>query len=309
MNRLAGWPVAGPADPPAGSVVSVPVDDPVVAPPPDGDGPGVTAILSAPALVLLALFFALPLGWILVDALSDGGAALQRVIDHPRFADAVAGSVTLTAVAVTVSLTVGVAVALHLSRLPLRTRTLWSFVIALPLTFSGLIVAYGFILAYGRAGMVTQLLGIGGLDAAVIGKWLFTPAGLAFASSYYLIPRVVMTLLPVFVNFDRSLFDAAESLGATPAQVFRQVFLPRVQGAVIGAGCLVAAVVFGAYGTALALVGTDLDILPLQLYSLISDSGADFPAAAALALLITATCSSVIAIGEWAGRGRNDSID
>ena len=308
MNRLADWPVAGPSDRP-GAGEALPVDATAAVPAGDGDRLRLTALLSAPALLLLTLFFALPLGWILIDALSDGGAALLRVLDHPRFAAAVAGSVTLTAVAVTVSLAVGIAVALHLSRLPLRARTWWSFAIALPLTFSGLIVAYGFILAYGRAGMVTQLLGVVGLDEAVIGKWLFTPAGLAFASSYYLIPRVVMTLLPVFVNFDRSLLDAAESLGATPAQVFRQVFLPRVCGAVIGAGCLVAAVVFGAYGTALALVGTDLDILPLQLYSLISDSGADFPAAAALALLITATCSSMIAIGEWAGRDRHGAID
>ena len=75
--------------------------------------------------------------------------------------------------------------------------------------------------------------------------------------------------------------------------------MPQVFGAVVGAACLVAAVVFGAYGTALALVGTQLRILPLQLYSLISETGSDFPAAAALALLITAACSSIMATGEW----------
>ena len=291
-----------------GDVTLAPVV-PRIASRPGQDRPRVTAALVAPAVLLLGLFFALPLAWVVVDALSDGGAAVTRVIDHPRFARAVAGSLTLAAVAVTVSLIVGIAVALHLSRLSARQRTLWSFVIALPLTFSGLIVAYGFILAYGRAGAVTQVLGFVGLDVAAVGKWLFTPTGLAFASSYYLIPRVVMVLLPVFVNFDRALLEAAESLGATPAQVFRQVFLPRVGGAVIGAGSLVAAVVLGAYGTALALVGTDLDILPLQLYSLISDSGSDFPAAAALALLITAICSSIIALGEWAGGAGRGATD
>lgn len=255
--------------------------------------------LAAPALIVLALFFALPVVAVAIDAFSDGGNAFARILALPRFIPALAGSLLLTAVAVSLSVGVGVAVTLHLSRLNERGRTLMSFIIALPLTFSGLIVAYGFILAYGRAGFVTQLLGYAGLDAAVIGKALFTPIGLAFASSYYLIPRVVMTLLPIFVNFDRTQLLAAESLGATPTQAFRQVFLPQVGAAVIGAGCLVAAVVFGAYGTALALVGTDLDILPLQLYSLISDTGSDFPAAAALALLITATCSAIIGLGEW----------
>lgn len=260
---------------------------------------GLTLVaLAAPALAMLVFFFALPVIAIALDAFADGGSAFGRVFALPRFLPALAGSLLLTAVAVGLSVGVGVAVALHLSRLEERQRTLLSFVIALPLTFSGLIVAYGFILGYGRAGFVTQLLGFAGLDPAVIGKALFTPVGLAFASSYYLVPRVVMVLLPLFVNFDRAQWLAAESLGATRAQAFVQVFLPQVGSAIIGAGCLVTAVVFGAYGTALALVGTDLDILPLQLYSLISDTGSDFPAAAALALLITATCSAIIGVGE-----------
>ena len=259
--------------------------------------------MALPAMLVMAGFFLLPVAAIVLDAFSEGTRAFGRVLALPRFLPSLVGSLVLTAVAVSVSVGVGLAVALHLSRLPERQRTLLSFVIALPLTFSGLIVAYGFILGYGRAGFVTQLLAFAGLDPVTVGGALFTPTGLAFASSYYLVPRVVMTLLPVFVNFDRSLLRAAESLGATPAQAFRQVFLPQVASVVVAAACLVAAVVFGAYGTAIALVGTDLDILPLQLYSLVSDTGSDFPAAAALALLITAACSAIIGVGQWvAGR-------
>jgi putative spermidine/putrescine transport system permease protein len=257
--------------------------------------------LASPALALLALFFALPVAAVAVDALREGTAAFARVFGAPGFGRALAGSAALTLVAATLSTAVGVAVALHLSRLTPRRRTSLSFVIALPLTFSGLIVAYGFILGYGRAGFVTQVLAGLGLDAATIGGALFTPVGLAFASSYYLIPRVVIGVLPVLVNFDRAQLAAAESLGATPAQVFRQVLLPQVAAPVVAAYCLIAAVVFGAYGTALALVGTQLPILPLRLYSLVSEQGSDFPAAAALALLITAACSTLLAFGEWIG--------
>ena len=257
--------------------------------------------LAVPALVLLALFFALPVAGVAVDAFSEGTGAFARVLAAPGFGRALGGSLALTAVASVLSTAVGVAVALHLSRLAPRRRTTLTFVIALPLTFSGLIVAYGFILGYGRAGFVTQLLAAAGLDAATIGGALFTPVGLAFASSYYLIPRVVIGILPVLVNFDRAQIAAAESLGATPAQAFRHVLVPQVAAPVVASFCLVAAVVFGAYGTALALVGTQLPILPLRLYSLISETGSDFPAAAALALLITAACASVLTLGEWIG--------
>ena len=262
---------------------------------------GTFALLVAPAVVLLALFFGLPVAGVVVDAFRDGLGAFGRVVAMSTFWPSLLGSSVLTAAASTLSLVVGVAVALHLARMQERRRTLLAFVIALPLTFSGLIVAYGFILTYGRAGLATQLLALIGADAAVIGKALFTPVGLAFASSYYLIPRVVMGVLPVFVNFDRAQLEVAQSLGATPAQAFRQVMLPQLAAPIASSFCLVAAVVFGAYGTALALVGTRLEILPLQLYSLISETGSDFPAAAALALLITAACSSIMTAGAWFG--------
>ncbi len=259
------------------------------------------ALLAAPAIVLLALFFGLPLAAVMVDAFGDGLGAFARVFAMPAFWPSLAGSAVLTLAASTLSLAVGVAVALHLARMDERRRTLLAFVIALPLTFSGLIVAYGFILTYGRAGMVTQLLSLLGTDSAVVGKALFTPVGLGFASSYYLIPRVVMSLLPVFVNFDRAQLEVAQSLGATPAQAFSQVMLPQLAAPIGSSLCLIAAVVFGAYGTALALVGTRMEILPLQLYSLISETGTDFPAAAALALLITAACSTIMTAGAWFG--------
>ena len=264
---------------------------------------------AVPALALLALFFVVPVGAIVADALAGGGSAFARVIAAPRLASAVAGSAVLTLVATAFSMTIGLAVALHLARLPEARRTALVFVVALPLTFSGLIVAYGFILAYGRAGFVTQLIAMLGADAAVIGKALFTPTGLAFASSYYLIPRVVMSLLPVLVNLEHAQLEAAESLGATPREAFLHVVLPAVAGPMIGTACLIAAVVFGAYGTALALVGTGVDLLPLHLYSMVSDTGSDFAAAAALALIITATCSVVLVAGEWAGFRHERHLD
>jgi putative spermidine/putrescine transport system permease protein len=241
-----------------------------------------------------------PLAAVSRDAFGDGGGAFARVFANPVFWRGVAGSATLTITASTFSLLVGFAVALHLSRLSARIRSALLFLIALPLTFSGLIVAYGFILTYGRAGFVTQLLGYVGVDAVAFSGVLYSPVGLAFASSYYLIPRVVMLLLPVLLNFDAAQLAAAESLGATRRAALVDVLIPQILPTALTAFCLVAAVVFGAYGTALALVGTQLNILPLQLYSLISETGSDFAAAAALSLLLMAICSSIMAIGEVA---------
>lgn len=50
----------------------------------------------------------------------------------------------------------------------------------------------------------------------------------------------------------------------------------------------------GTYGTALALVGTQVNILPLLLYAKIGDGGADFPATAALSLSFFSPCASLM---------------
>jgi len=265
-----------------------------------GTSPMTLAALAAPGIAVLLFFFAMPLAIVSLDAFGDGGRAFARVFGNPVFWSGLTGSVTLTLTASVFSLLVGFAVALHLSRLSAQVRSALLFVIALPLTFSGLIVAYGFILTYGRAGFVTQLLGFAGVDPVAFSGVLYSPIGLAFASSYYLIPRVVMLLLPVLLNFDTAQLAAAESLGATRRQALVDVLIPQILPTALTAFCLVAAVVFGAYGTALALVGTQLNILPLQLYSLISETGSDFAAAAALSLLLMAICSSIMAVGEVA---------
>ncbi len=258
---------------------------------------GRLALLAVPGGLVLLVFFVAPLLAIWADAIAEPGS-FRRVLDSPVFWRSVRGSALLTAVASSFSLIVGSLVALHLSRIDARLRQTLMFVIALPLTFSGLIVAYGFILAYGRAGFVTQTLAFVGADPVQLAGILFSPVGLAFASSYYLIPRVVLLVLPVLINFDWTHIAAAESLGARRWRALADVMLPQLVPTLAAAFCLVAAVVFGAYGTALALVGTRVSILPLQLYSMIAETGSDFPAAAALSIVLTGCCSAIIAAGE-----------
>ena len=260
------------------------------------DRPGSRVLLAVPGGLVLLLFFATPLLAIWTDALAEPGS-FRRVLASPVFWRSLHGSLLLTIAAASFSLVVGSLVALHLSRLAPRSRQALMFVIALPLTFSGLIVAYGFILAYGRAGFVTQALAFLGADPVRLAGVLFSPIGLAFASSYYLIPRVVLLVLPVLVNFEWTHIAAAESLGARRWRALADVMLPQLVPTLVGSFCLVAAVVFGAYGTALALVGTRVSILPLQLYSMIAETGSDFPAAA-LSIVLTGCCTAIMAAGE-----------
>jgi len=254
--------------------------------------------MAAPGAIVVFLFFIVPLTVVLAVAFEDGGAAFVRVFNDPVFWRGMRGTLVLGTVAPAVSLVVGFLVAWHLSSMSEQARTTLLFWISLPLTFSGLIVAYGFILAFGRAGFITLLVAKLGVDPAIFGGFIYSPAGLGFAYSYYLIPRVVLVLIPVLVNFDRAQIAAAESLGARRFRAVWDILVPQVLPSAVASYCLVAAVAIGAYGTALALVGTQVNILPLILYSRISDTGEDFPSAAALSVILLGLCTLVLAFGE-----------
>lgn len=241
---------------------------------------------------------------LVTEGASEGISAYRRVFDDPAFWAGLRGTLVLGTLAPLFSLLVGTLVARQLISLPESRRMPLLLAISLPLTFSGLIVAYGFILVFGRSGVVTLSLAALGGDPATIGGFIFSPAGLGFAYAYYLIPRVVMLMLPVLANFDYAQMQAAESLGASRLRAVLEVMLPQILPALVTTYSVVAAVAIGAYGTALALVGTQVAILPLVLYSKISETGSDFPAAAAASVILMGLCCLVILLAELAGLRR-----
>lgn len=268
---------------------------------PEAKSPALVAALAAPGAAVLAFFFLLPLAIVSAEAFADGWGAFARLFEQRQFWTGLRNTALLGLAAGAISVVTGLAVALRLSRMSEGARTIVLLIVSLPLTFSGLIVAYGFILGFGRAGFFTLLIASAtGIDAAAIAGAVYSPYGLAFVYAYYLVPRVVMLLVPVLVNFDANQIAAAETMGASRLRATFDILLPQILPTALAAFCLVAAVAFGAYGTAIALVGSQVNILPLQLFALVSDVNTDFPKTAALALILTLLCSLAMAAGEAA---------
>ena len=175
--------------------------------------------------------------------------------------------------------------------------------LGMPLAFSGLVIAYGFILGYGRAGFVTQLMaGAGPTRPCRRLDLQRDRSGIRLC----LLPGAARGLvaIPGFANLDLRPMLAARTLGATRWRAFRDTVLAQVAPSVLANACLVAAIAMGTYGTALALAGTQLNILPLMLYAQIGDGGSDFGVAAALSLLLMALCVAVMGVGDALARRR-----
>lgn len=257
-----------------------------------------------PAWLFLGAFFVAPLMALVPEAFSGGGTAFVALMMDGVFLQAARNSIMLGLTSGAVSALVGTLIAIELARQPEHRRQWLMTLLGLPLAFSGLVIAYGFILAFGRAGFVTQLLAQAGADPAVVGGWIYTVFGLALAYCYYLIPRVALTLYPVFANLDPAPQTAARTLGATRWRAFMDTVVPEVAPSVLASACQVAALAMGTYGTALALVGTQLNILPLMLYAKVGDGGSDFAGAAAMSLVLMALCVLTLGVGDVVARQR-----
>jgi putative spermidine/putrescine transport system permease protein len=261
-----------------------------------------------PAFAVLALFVGLPLLALVWETTQAEAGLWQRLWSDPLFWDAARNSAWLGLTASTVSVVFGALLARSVARLSPGRRQMMLALLGIPLTFSGLVIAYGFILAFGRAGFITNLLAYLGADPAVVGGFIYSAAGLSVAYAYYLIPRVALLLYPLFANLDRRPFDAALTLGATRWRAWVDTDLRELAPSLASVWCLIAAIAMGTYGTALALAGTQVNILPLFIYLKISDGGSDFALAAALSLMLLALCMLVLSLGDWAARGREHHL-
>jgi putative spermidine/putrescine transport system permease protein len=129
--------------------------------------------------------------------------------------------------------------------------------------FGGVALAFAFLATIGLNGVLTVwVVDLFGLNLAS-GGWLYGLSGLILVYTYFQIPLMVIVFLPALEGLREQWREAAVSLGATTWQYWREVALPLLTPAFLGAALLLFANAFAAYATAAALVSQGSPILPL----------------------------------------------
>ena len=77
---------------------------------------------------------------------------------------------------------------------------------------------------------------------------------------------VVRTVGPLWRSVDQGLIESAQTLGASPAQVYRHLLLPIARPAIISAGSLIFVLCFTSYGIIRILGGPGLATLDIEIY-------------------------------------------
>jgi iron(III) transport system permease protein len=142
-------------------------------------------------------------------------------------------SFMLTALVTASATVVGVGGAWILARTDVSFTRLWGVLFALPLVVPSYVLALAFVSATGSRGLIADVTGVATPHLIGLpGAWL------ALTIATY--PYVYLITAAAITKIDPALEEAARSLGASPARVFRTVILPQLRPAV-GAGALLAA--------------------------------------------------------------------
>ncbi len=173
-----------------------------------------------------------------------------------------------------------------------KSRGMLMSLFSVPMTLSGLVVAFSFIVLLGRNGVFNIILRDAGLPTFNLYSW----GGLVIAYSFFNIPLFSLTMIGAFKNLDMSLVEAARNLGANLVQTWFYVVIPVLIPPFLAAFSIVFAGMMGAFGTVLALTGLSRSLLSLQIYSHVSESYYNVPQADAFALVLGSIVAMVLVV-------------
>ncbi|HFA60371.1 MAG TPA: ABC transporter permease subunit [Rhodospirillales bacterium] len=229
-----------------------------------------------------------------------------RILEDPVYRTAVRNSLLFATAGAMVGAVGGTFVGYLAPRLPPRLHRFLLSLYSLPLTLSGLVVAFAFIVLLGRNGVLNLIVQRAfGLPRDVYFD-IYSWYGIVLVYAFFQIPLMTLTMAAVFENLDRSLIEAARNLGARPWQVWRYVVIPVLAPGFLAGLSIQFAGLLGAFGTVLALVGGAKNLLAIQIYYHTSESTYNLPQAAALSITLIAIITAVLVLlnrlERWARR-------
>lgn len=190
-----------------------------------------------------------------------------------------------------------IAWAVSIGGLPRPFRSLATTFSGVASNFAGVPLAAAFVFTLGRVGVITALFELLGFDLYDSGFTLYSFLGLTLVYMYFQIPLMVLVILPALDGLKREWREAAENLGATPAQYWRHVALPVLVPSILGTMILLFGNAFGAHATAYALTGGLFNLATLLIGQQISGDVLHNPGlgyAVAMGMVIIMAVSIVI---------------
>lgn len=196
-------------------------------------------LLVIPALVVVVLFFVLPLLDILVRTFTDvstadaGGNYLWLVQTRDNIVIGLRTIVTSLVVTL-ICLVLAYPYAYLMTIVSSRTRSLLTIAVMMPLWTSILVRTLAWMILLQDTGPINALLEVTGIGAQSLIRTTF---GVGIGMTQVLLPFMVLPLYSAMERIDRRLLPASASLGASGFTTFTHVYLPLSRPGIFS-GCV-----------------------------------------------------------------------
>ncbi|SHJ17816.1 putative spermidine/putrescine transport system permease protein [Roseomonas rosea] len=175
-----------------------------------------------------------------------------RILEFPRFGDALGTSLRIAAMATLGSLALGIPASLALVRYRFLGRGLLNVLLLSPLTVPGVVIGLSIYVLVVETEIATEVPLIGSDLVLVLAHLLIT------------VPWVIRLCVANLVGLDRSVEEAAANLGARPWSVLWRVTLPMMRQGIVAAALFAFIVSFENIEMTLFLIAPGQTTLPIS---------------------------------------------
>lgn len=259
------------------------------------------ALLLLPFFVLFGLFQIAPMIWVFInsfiyeEAWSLGN--YLEVFTNDFYLQAFENTLWLSLICSVIGLFIASVTAFSIYKMQGKVRRMMISFTTMASNFSGVPLAFAFIIILGFNGAITlQLKAWGVIDDFNI----YSASGLMLLYVYFQIPLGVLLLYPAFDALKPEWEDAAKTMGASKFTYWLKVAIPVLSPALLGTFIILIANAMGAYASTYALTSGNYNLVTIRIASLVSgDLFLEPNMAAALSVLLIAILGFITGIHHW----------
>jgi sulfate/thiosulfate transport system permease protein len=230
------------------------------------------------ATLYLSLIVFIPLGAVVVRSTGSGLAGFWRAITSPETVAALGLTVAAALIVVAVNAVMGTLIAWVLVRDRFPGQRVVDTLIDMPFALPTIVAGLVLLTLYGPTSPVR-------IDLA------YKQVGVVVALLFVTLPFVVRTVQPVLLEMDREMEQAAASLGASPATIFRRIVLPNLYPAIAAGAALSFARAISEFGATVLISGNlpfQTQVAAVHIFGQIQSDNVQGAAAESTVLLIVA---------------------
>jgi sulfate transport system permease protein len=194
------------------------------------------------AVAWLTLIVLLPLAAVVVRSFDDGLGTFWTAVSSRRALTSLELTVWSSAIVAVIDAVMGTLIAWVLVRDRFRGKALVNALIDLPFALPTIVAGLTLLALYGPTGPT-------GIDIG------FTRTAIVLALLFVTLPFVVRSVQPVLLGLDREVEEAAASLGASDATIFRRIILPALRPAILSGVGLAFGRALGEFGAVVLISG------------------------------------------------------